>query len=105
MAIPNEASVAEQSMRARDKLIQEGVDALTQRAPVVGQAVPLQHVLTQPAPELLDGIEPGGVGRQPHRFQPWQARQHRLHVVMVVNGPVVLDQIDPLDPSVGPARR
>jgi hypothetical protein len=60
MPITDEASVAEQSMRARVKLIQEGVDARTQRVPVVGQAVQLQHVLTQPAPELLDGSEPGG---------------------------------------------
>jgi hypothetical protein len=51
MAVTDEASVAEQSMRARTKLIQEGVDALPQRVPVV---VEIPHVLTEPAPQLLD---------------------------------------------------
>src|SRR5260221_9723303 len=100
MAVTDEAGVAEHLMRARGKLIQEGVDALAQRAPVVGQAVELEHVLTQPAPDFLDGIEPGGVGRQPDQLQARQVSQGRLHVVMVVDGPIVLDDVVPLGPRI-----
>jgi hypothetical protein len=98
MAVTDEAGVAEQRMRARGKLIQEGVDALPQRVPVVGQAVEREHVLTQPAPDLLAGIAPGGGGRQPDQLQARPAGQGRLHVVMVVDGPMVVDDVDPLGP-------
>lgn len=100
MAIPDEAGRAEQLMGAPRKLIQEGVDALAQGGPVVGEPMEFEHVLTQPPPQLLDRVQPGGVGRQPDHLQPWQVSQGRLYVVMVMDGPVVLDDIDTLGPRI-----
>ena len=101
MALPPEAGRAEQLLRARRKLIPEGVDALAQGVPVVGQPLQFEHVLTQPAPPLLARIEPGGGGRQPDQLPPRQVGHGRLDVVMVVmvrDGPVVLDDRDARGP-------
>src|SRR6516164_4012995 len=100
MAVTDEASVAEQRMRARSKLIQEGVDTLPQRVPVVGQPMQFEYVLPQPAPQLLDRVEPGGVGWQPDDLQSRQGSQGRLYIVMVMDRPVVLDDIDALSPRI-----
>src|SRR5258708_25786833 len=47
MAIANEAGRTEQLMRAQRKLVQEGVDALAQGVPVVGQPMEVEHILAQ----------------------------------------------------------
>ena len=66
-ALALQAHIAEQSSRAMSELIQEIVHALLDLGPVLHPAMHLEDVLAQPAPQLLNGIEPGGIGRQPHR--------------------------------------
>jgi hypothetical protein len=132
MAVSDEASGAEQSLRARSNLLQEGGDALPPRVPVGGQPLPFAHVLTQPAPPLLDRVEPGGGrrqpddrqpddcqpdDRQPDDRQPRQGSQGRrpivpivpiLHIVPIVpivmgmDGPGVLDTRDADRDALGP---
>jgi hypothetical protein len=67
-------------MRLYDKLIQKGVDPPTQPIPVAGQAMQRQHVLLQPAPQLLDRVEPGCLGRQPDGFDLRHIRQCGLYL-------------------------
>ncbi len=43
-------------MRLLGKLREKGVDPLAQRIPVAGQAMQRQHLLPQPAPQLLDWL-------------------------------------------------
>jgi hypothetical protein len=69
VTIPDQPDIAEQGRRAMGKLIEEGVDLTTQLRPIVGEAVTLEHVATQPAPQLLDRSEPGRVGRRPDWLQ------------------------------------
>ncbi len=76
------------------ELIEEGVDVLAQLRPVVGKAVALEHVAAQPVPQLLDRIEPGRIGRQPDGLQARQLAQRSQHVVVVMDRPVVLHDID-----------
>ena len=57
------------------KLIQEIVHPLLDLGPVLHPAMPLEDILAQPAPELLNGIEPGGIGGQPYGVDPGGARQ------------------------------
>ena len=65
MAITDEADVAQQGRGAMDELIQEGSDLLAQLGPIIGPAVPREHVTAQPVPELLDGVEPGRIRGYP----------------------------------------
>ena len=81
-------------MGASDKLIENATHPLPQGHPVGGQAVPLQHILTQPTPELLHGVQPGGAGRQPNLFQTRQPGQGLQHLGMLVYRPIILDDVD-----------
>jgi hypothetical protein len=83
-----------------DKLIQEGIDLLTQLGPIISQTVPLEHVAAQPVPELLNGVEPGRIGGQPDGLQPRQLAQRGLDVGMVVDRPVILHDVDALHASI-----
>src|SRR5258708_1744209 len=97
MAVTNETNVVQQSRRSRGaigELIEEAVDLLTQLRPVVGEAMGLEHVAAQPMPQLLDGVEPGRVGRQPDGLEPRQLAQRRQHVVVVMDRPIILYNID-----------
>jgi hypothetical protein len=76
------------------ELTQEGVDLLAQLRPISGQTVTLEHVATQPVPQLLNGVELGSIGRQPDRLQPRQLAQCRLDVGVLVNRPIILHNID-----------
>jgi len=76
------------------ELIEEGVDLLAQLRPVVSEAMSVEHVAAQPVPQLLDRIEPGRRGRQPDGLQARELAQRRQHVGMVVDGPVVLHEVD-----------
>ena len=91
-----QAHVAEQSSRTMRELIQEIVHALLDLGPVLDPAMHLEDVLAQPAPQFLNGIEPGGIGRQPHRLDAGVGFQGRQHVGMRVNVPVILDHINQL---------
>src|SRR3954452_6002331 len=59
-----EADIAEEiwgvAFEAGEEVEDEGAEGWE----VIGEAVEVQHVLFEPAPELLDGVEPGGVGRE-----------------------------------------
>ena len=77
-----QAHVAEQSSRAMRELIQEIVHALLDLGPVLHPAMHLEDVLAQPAPQFLNGIEPGRIGRQPHRYDPGVVFQGGQHVGM-----------------------
>jgi hypothetical protein len=90
VAVPDQPDVAKDGERARRELIEETSDLLAQLRPVVDKAVAAEHVTTQPVPELLNRIEPGGVCRQPHRLQARQLAQRGRDVGMVVDRPVVL---------------
>jgi hypothetical protein len=83
------------------KLIQKIVDPGLDPRPVLHPALPLEDVLTQPAPQLLNGIEPGGIGGQLDRFDAGGALQGDQHVRMGVNVPVVLDHIEPVRRRIG----
>jgi hypothetical protein len=50
-------------MRARAELIQKRPHLLPQSWPVVCQAMQFQHILSHKAPQLLNRVKPGGVGR------------------------------------------
>src|SRR5260370_32570259 len=97
MAVTNETNVVQRSGRRRGaigELIEEAVDLLTKLRPVVGEAMGLEHVAAQPMPQLLDGVEPGGGGRQPDGLEPRQLAQRRQHVVVVMDRPIILYNID-----------
>ena len=94
LAIAEQTDILEHRIGAGGELVQEGGDALAQGVPVSGESVLLEHVLLEPAPEFLNGIEPGSVGRQPDGLQSGQGVERGQHVGMGVDGPVVLDQID-----------
>ena len=83
------------------KLIQEIVHPVLDPRPVLHPTMHLEDVLAQPAPQLLNGIEPGGIGRQPHRGDAGVAFQSRQHIGMGVNVPVVLDHIESIHLGIG----
>src|SRR5262249_58543336 len=56
--------IAEEGGRALSELVEEGEDLAAQVGEIARPGVQVQDVLLEPAPELLDGIEPGRVGRQ-----------------------------------------
>jgi hypothetical protein len=62
-------------LRALRKLLQEIPHALFDLRRIFHPAMQPEHVLAQPALELLNGIEPGSIGRQPHRLDAEIARQ------------------------------
>src|SRR5260370_30811433 len=93
MAVTNETNGVQQSRRSRGaigELIEEAVDLLTQLRPVVGEAMGLEHVAAQPMPQLLDGVEPGRVGRQPDGPAPRQLSHRRPHLVVGMARPIIL---------------
>ena len=90
-------------MRPRAELIQKGLYPLAQRLPVPRRAMQFQHVLPQPAPQLLNRIEPGRIGRQPDRLNLRPAVQRGLHILMAMNRPIVLHDIDRARPRDTPA--
>src|SRR5262245_16217014 len=77
-----QAHVPEEVARAGGDLVEEGSDALAEGKPISGEAVLLEHVAREPAPTLLDGIEPRGVRRQPDRLAPWEPPPRREDVGM-----------------------
>ena len=95
-ALALQAHIAEQSSRAMGELIQEIPHALFDLRPVLHPAMHLENVLAQSAPQLLNRLEPGGIGRQPDRGDPRVLGHRRQHVRMRVNVPVILDHIDQL---------
>lgn len=52
-----------------------------------------ENIGFEPLPELLDGIEPGSIGREPHQLDLLLESTFQ-HFAMVVNRPVVPDQND-----------
>src|SRR5215813_14108314 len=78
------------------KLLQEIVHPLLDLRPGLDPAMHLEDILAQPAPQLLDGVEPGSIGRQPDRLNSWVARHSGQDVRVGMNVPVVLDYMDPL---------
>ena len=83
------------------KLIQELMHPLLDLGPVLHPAMHLKDVLAQPAPELLNRIEPRGIGGQPHGFDPGVALQGGQHVGVGVNVPVVLDHVEAVRRRIG----
>src|SRR5262249_30856634 len=79
------------------ELLQKLSHPLFNQRPILDPAMHLEHILAHPAPELLNRIEPGGVGRQPDRFEAWIGPQGFQHLWMGVNVPVVLDHVEELD--------
>src|SRR4051812_47247588 len=59
----SEADVAQEVGGTIGEAVEEGEDAGPESWEVVGEAVEVENVLLEPAPKLLDGVEPGGVGR------------------------------------------
>jgi hypothetical protein len=57
-----EADVAEEVGGRILEALEEGEDERAQVREVVGEAMRVEHVLLELAPELLDGVGPGGVG-------------------------------------------
>jgi hypothetical protein len=93
LAFADQAHIAEQSGRTMRELIQKVMPPLFDLGPVLHPALHLEDVLAQPAPQLLKGIEPGGIGRQPHGGDPWVTLQSRQHVRVRMNVPVILDHM------------
>ncbi len=56
----------------------------------------VQYILPQPAPQLLDRIEPRRIGRRPDRFDLRQQCQGCQHLRMLVDRPGILHDVDPL---------
>ena len=57
-----EADVAKEVRGSGLEAVEEGEDAVAEGREVVGEAMEVEDVLLELAPELLDGVEPGGVG-------------------------------------------
>src|SRR4030042_4762204 len=54
------------------------------------------HSLPNETPELLDGVEPGGVGRQVNEFQAGVLRQSFQSFGVEMDRPIIDDQVDSL---------
>jgi hypothetical protein len=93
-ALSRQSHIAEQSRRAMSELIQEITHSLFDLRPVLDPAMHLEDVLAQPAPQFLNGIEPGGIGRQPDWRDAWVLFQGAQDVRMRVNVPVIWDYIN-----------
>ena len=76
------------------KLIQEITHALFDLGPVLDPAMHFENVLAQPPPQLLHGVKPGGIGRQPDRLDARVLFQGAQYIRMRVNVPVILDHIN-----------
>jgi hypothetical protein len=59
--------------------------------------MPAQPVLPQPAPECLNRVEPGGIGRQADNFKSGQSIHLSLHIGLAVDRPVIRHPIEPFD--------
>src|SRR3954470_18411926 len=105
-------------MRPLFERAQEVEDEVAEGWEVVGLSMEMEHVLFEPAPELLDGVEPGGIGGERDdldgEIEPLGARtrlgrpgarseegegralgfEGREDVGVVMDGPVVLDEVD-----------
>src|SRR5512135_2903031 len=75
-----------------------------QLRPIPRQAVHLQHILTQPAPQLLDRVEPRRIRRQPHRLDPRPLLQGGHDVRVTMDRPVVLDRQQSRHVAIGPVQ-
>ena len=62
LLIYRKADIVQQRGRGTGELIQEVADQLAQVVEVGGIRVKVEDVLPQPAPELFDRVEPGGIG-------------------------------------------
>ena len=87
------------------KLIQELVHPLLDLGPVLHPAMHLEDILAHPAPQLLNRVEPRGIGGQPHRFEPRVARQSSQHIGVGVNVPVVLADVEGVRQRLGALKR
>ena len=114
-----EADVAQEVGGAVLEAGEEVEDEGPERGEVVGEAVEVQHVLLEPAPDLLDGVGPGGVGGEGDELDrevealgpragrgrpgPWGPEpatgglgfEGGQDIGMVVDRPVVQDEVDP----------
>src|SRR5262245_16064647 len=61
--------------------------------PIVGQPMQFENILTNPAPEFLNGIQPSGISWQSNELQPRVGTQSLQDVGMLMNRPVILDHI------------
>ena len=57
------AGVPHQIGRRPVESLHEGSDSSFEAVPIVGQSMGVDHLLFEPAPQLLNRIEPGGIGR------------------------------------------
>jgi hypothetical protein len=78
------------------KLIQEVTHPLVDLGPVLDPAMHLEGILAHPAPQLFDGVKPGGRSRQPDRLDARGIGQGGQPVRRRVKVPVVLDHLDQL---------
>ena len=89
-----ESDVAQHVGGAGGTLGKIGPDALAKGFPVVRKAVQVQYLLTECAPQLLNGTPPWSISRQANHFQARQARQLSFDLLMLVNRPVIPDDVD-----------
>src|SRR6266567_4640686 len=92
--IPEEAHGAEQLLGARVVLVEIDADGAMECEPLLGEAMEPKDVLPKEPPELLDGIEPPGSGGEPDTLDTGTLGQGSLDALMVMDGPVVLDDVD-----------
>ena len=83
LAIAEQAGVLKQRYRTVDELIEKVVDPMSQCLPIACQAMQFENVLPKPTPELLNRVEPWGVGWKPYRLYLWVGRKCLQHVVML----------------------
>jgi hypothetical protein len=76
------------------ELTQKIMHPLFNPRPVLHPTMPLEDVLAQPAPQFLDGIEPGRIGRQPDWGNAGVACQRGQHVGVRMDVPVVLAHLE-----------
>jgi hypothetical protein len=67
-------------LRAMRKLRQEVRYPLFDLRPIFHPAMQPEHVLAEPAPKLLNRMEPGGIGARSHRAELRTCAQSLHHV-------------------------
>src|SRR6185369_9951744 len=90
-ALAGQTYVAEQSGGTMRELIEKSVDPVLDLGPVCDPAMHLEDILAQPAPQLLDRVEPRGIGRQPDRDDSGVVFQGGQYLGMRMDVPIILD--------------